>query len=66
MLNHLRFDVFEPQETKLPERLINEHYSRTWGHETTPLRVQGDIEDVSSELTMRVKGCTSWMKRPEF
>ncbi|PRD22712.1 UNVERIFIED_CONTAM: hypothetical protein NCL1_48396 [Trichonephila clavipes] len=48
--HHLRFDVFEPQETKLPVRLINERYSRAWGYETTSLRVQGDIEDVSSEL----------------
>ncbi|GFX54032.1 hypothetical protein TNCV_2336681 [Trichonephila clavipes] len=35
---------------KLPVRLINEHYSRTRGHESTPLRVQGDIEDISAEL----------------
>ncbi|GFX80344.1 angiotensin-converting enzyme [Trichonephila clavipes] len=32
----------------------------------TLLSVKGDIEDVSSELTMGVKGCTSWMKRPEL
>ncbi|GFY30513.1 hypothetical protein TNCV_3522761 [Trichonephila clavipes] len=49
MLKHLSFDVFEPQGTKLPVRLINEH-SRTRGHETTPLMVQGDIEDVFTEL----------------
>ncbi|GFW94783.1 hypothetical protein TNCV_4248231 [Trichonephila clavipes] len=35
-------------------------------HETTPLMVRGDIEDVSSELDNRVKGCTSWMKRSEL
>ncbi|GFU76338.1 hypothetical protein TNCV_285381 [Trichonephila clavipes] len=39
---------------------------RTRGHGTTPLRVKEDIEDVSSELGNRVKGCTSWMKRPEL
>ncbi|GFX54209.1 hypothetical protein TNCV_2338431 [Trichonephila clavipes] len=27
------------------------------GHETTPLRVKGDIEDVSSELDNGDKGC---------
>ncbi|GFV36175.1 hypothetical protein TNCV_233651 [Trichonephila clavipes] len=27
---------------------------------------EGDIEDVSSELGNWVKGCTSWMKRPEL
>ncbi|GFX87999.1 hypothetical protein TNCV_4374631 [Trichonephila clavipes] len=27
----------------------------TWGHETVPLRVEGDIEDVSSELEIWVK-----------
>ncbi|GFU48347.1 uncharacterized protein TNCV_3342401 [Trichonephila clavipes] len=35
-------------------------------HGATPLRVKGDIEDVSSELDNGVKGCTSWMKRSEF
>ncbi|GFV59997.1 hypothetical protein TNCV_1401051 [Trichonephila clavipes] len=53
MLKHLCSDVFESQETKLPVRLINttnEHYSITRGHETTALRVQGDIKDVSTEL----------------
>ncbi|GFY34148.1 hypothetical protein TNCV_2504511 [Trichonephila clavipes] len=35
-------------------------------HETTPLRSKGDIEDVSSELNNGVKGCTSWLKGPEF
>ncbi|GFX89509.1 putative transposase [Trichonephila clavipes] len=34
------------------------------GHGTTPLKVKEDIEDVSRELW--VKGCTSWMKRPEL
>ncbi|GFX77989.1 hypothetical protein TNCV_971441 [Trichonephila clavipes] len=39
--------------------------SRTRGHETTPLKAKGDIEDVSSELDDGVKSCTSWMKRPK-
>ncbi|GFV46420.1 hypothetical protein TNCV_3233091 [Trichonephila clavipes] len=32
--------------------MFNKHYfmARSWGHETTTLRVKGDIEDVSSEL----------------
>ncbi|GFT28630.1 hypothetical protein TNCV_4832151 [Trichonephila clavipes] len=38
----------------------------TWGHETARLSVKGDIEDVSSELDIGVKGCTSWMKHPEL
>ncbi|GFW71221.1 hypothetical protein TNCV_536391 [Trichonephila clavipes] len=50
--SHLRFDIFELLETKLPVRLINT--TNEWrlfqGHETTPLRVKGDIEDVCSEL----------------
>ncbi|GFU26597.1 hypothetical protein TNCV_1837251 [Trichonephila clavipes] len=33
---------------------------------TTPLGVKEDIEDVSSEMGNGVKGCTSWMKRPEL
>ncbi|GFV15349.1 ig-like domain-containing protein [Trichonephila clavipes] len=39
-------------ETKLPVRLINTTNERRLfqGHERTPLRVKGDIEDVSSEL----------------
>ncbi|GFY01209.1 hypothetical protein TNCV_5076761 [Trichonephila clavipes] len=43
---------YELQETKLPLRLINTPNERrlVQGHETTPLRVKGDIEDVSSEL----------------
>ncbi|GFV43955.1 uncharacterized protein TNCV_492801 [Trichonephila clavipes] len=32
---------------------------RTRGHGTTHLRVKEDIEDVSSELDNKVKGCTS-------
>ncbi|GFV19032.1 transposable element Tcb2 transposase [Trichonephila clavipes] len=52
MFKHLRFDIFELQETKLPVRLINTTNERrlVQGHETAPLRVKGDIEDVSSEL----------------
>ncbi|GFU61474.1 hypothetical protein TNCV_2287711 [Trichonephila clavipes] len=53
MLKHLHFDIFELQEKKLSERLVyttNERRLVQWGHDTTPLRVKGDIEDVSSEL----------------
>ncbi|GFW96492.1 transposase [Trichonephila clavipes] len=51
MLKHLRFDIFELQETKLPVRLINTINERRLvrGHET-PLTVKWDIEDASSEL----------------
>ncbi|GFU29697.1 MAM and LDL-receptor class A domain-containing protein 1 [Trichonephila clavipes] len=51
MLKHIRFDIFELQETKVPVRLINTTNERrlVHGHET-PLRVKWDIEDVSSEL----------------
>ncbi|GFX65574.1 hypothetical protein TNCV_5083101 [Trichonephila clavipes] len=53
-------------------RMTDQHYRRTdtssgtLGHEATPLRVKGDIEDVSSELDDGGKGCTSWMRSPEF
>ncbi|GFV21005.1 uncharacterized protein TNCV_2280481 [Trichonephila clavipes] len=51
---HLRFRfvIFELQEMKLPVRLINTTNERRLveGHETTPLRVKGDIEDISSEV----------------
>ncbi|GFT55005.1 hypothetical protein TNCV_2325191 [Trichonephila clavipes] len=55
MLKHLRFDIFELQETRLPLRLINTTNERRLvqgqeAQETTPQRVKGDIEDVSSEL----------------
>ncbi|GFU88211.1 transposable element Tcb1 transposase [Trichonephila clavipes] len=52
MLKHLRFDIFELLETKLPVRLINTTNERrlVQGHETTPLRVKWDIEDVYSEM----------------
>ncbi|GFU86163.1 hypothetical protein TNCV_368211 [Trichonephila clavipes] len=51
VLKHLRFDIFELQETRLAVRLINTTNERrlVQGHET-PLRVKEDIEDVSSEL----------------
>ncbi|GFS74973.1 hypothetical protein TNCV_1396381 [Trichonephila clavipes] len=50
-LSHLRFDIFELEETKLPVRLINttDEQRLLEGHET-PLKVKGDIDDVSSEL----------------
>ncbi|GFY18712.1 uncharacterized protein TNCV_2399341 [Trichonephila clavipes] len=51
MLKNLRFDIFELQETKLPVRLINSTNERrvVQRHEA-PLRVEGNIEDVSREL----------------
>ncbi|GFY24380.1 hypothetical protein TNCV_1014281 [Trichonephila clavipes] len=51
MFHHLRIDIFERQETKLPVRLIKATNEQrlVLGHETTPLRVKGGIEDVSSE-----------------
>ncbi|GFU81976.1 hypothetical protein TNCV_516571 [Trichonephila clavipes] len=42
---------------------LSRHQGRTRSHGTIPLRVKEDVEDVSSEM---VKGCTSWMKRPEL
>ncbi|GFV50333.1 hypothetical protein TNCV_622411 [Trichonephila clavipes] len=43
------------QETKLPVRLINTTNEQrlVQRHETIPLRVKGDIKDVSSELDNR-------------
>ncbi|GFX27900.1 hypothetical protein TNCV_3083231 [Trichonephila clavipes] len=65
MLKHLRFDIFELQETKLPVRRINTTYE--WrlvqGHEITPLRVKRDIEDVSYELD---NGVTRGLLATEF
>ncbi|GFT87874.1 uncharacterized protein TNCV_799791 [Trichonephila clavipes] len=51
MLTYLHFDVFELQERKVPVGLINATNERrlVQGHEA-PLRVKGDIEDVSTEL----------------
>ncbi|GFU77329.1 hypothetical protein TNCV_36081 [Trichonephila clavipes] len=48
MFKRLRIDIFERQETKLPVRLIKATHERrlVLGHETTPLRVKGAIEDV--------------------
>ncbi|GFT53244.1 hypothetical protein TNCV_4233401 [Trichonephila clavipes] len=44
-------DIAMLQETKLPVRLINTTHERRRGQGyETPLRVKGDIEDVSSEL----------------
>ncbi|GFV14312.1 hypothetical protein TNCV_807441 [Trichonephila clavipes] len=53
MLKHLRFDMFELQETKLPVRLNNTEKKRRLVHKArgqvaTPMRVKGDIEDVYS------------------
>ncbi|GFT95655.1 hypothetical protein TNCV_310551 [Trichonephila clavipes] len=49
MTKHLRFDIFDLQETKLPLRLINTTNERlVQEHQATPLRVKGEIEDVSS------------------
>ncbi|PRD23980.1 UNVERIFIED_CONTAM: hypothetical protein NCL1_44958 [Trichonephila clavipes] len=52
MLKHLRFNIFELQEKKLLVRLINttNEWRLVQGHETTPLRMKGDIEDVYGEL----------------
>ncbi|GFU55666.1 hypothetical protein TNCV_1649761 [Trichonephila clavipes] len=68
MLKHLRFDIFELQETMLPERLINTANERrlVQGHETTPLRVKEVSKMFPVNWTMGVKGYTSWMKCPEF
>ncbi|GFX55471.1 hypothetical protein TNCV_267591 [Trichonephila clavipes] len=58
--------------SKLPRHASGEFCATTdltceTGHQTIPLRLQGDIEDVEvGNWTMGVKGCTSWMKRPEF
>ncbi|GFV98221.1 integrase catalytic domain-containing protein [Trichonephila clavipes] len=51
VLKNLRFNIFELQATKLPVRLINTTNERRLiqGHETTPLRVKGDI-DVYREM----------------
>ncbi|GFV42243.1 uncharacterized protein TNCV_3164741 [Trichonephila clavipes] len=50
MLKHLGFNIFELRETTLPVRLINTTNERrlVHGHETTPLWMKGDIEDVYS------------------
>ncbi|GFV97276.1 hypothetical protein TNCV_2037861 [Trichonephila clavipes] len=68
MLKHLRIDIFELQETKLPVRLIN--ITNEWRlvqEHVTPLRVKRHIEeDVSIEMDNGVKACTSWMKCPQF
>ncbi|GFX49424.1 hypothetical protein TNCV_3342021 [Trichonephila clavipes] len=66
MLKHLRFDIFERQETKLLVRLINGDQLKDTGHKITALKVKGDIEDVPVNWTMRVESCTSWMKCREF
>ncbi|GFX26303.1 CUB and sushi domain-containing protein 1 [Trichonephila clavipes] len=53
--------VINGSETKLPVRLISTANERklVQGHETTPLRVKGDIEDVYRELNNGVKHCTA-------
>ncbi|GFX71720.1 HTH_Tnp_Tc3_2 domain-containing protein [Trichonephila clavipes] len=52
MLKHLRLNISDLRETKLPIRLINTINERRLvkGHETTPPRVKRNIEDVSREL----------------
>ncbi|GFV38445.1 hypothetical protein TNCV_4393261 [Trichonephila clavipes] len=70
MLKHLRFDIFELQETNLPVQLINTTNERkvAQGYEI-PLRGKRYFEVVSSELDlMGVKGSNaqSWMECPEF
>ncbi|GFT74595.1 uncharacterized protein TNCV_3776201 [Trichonephila clavipes] len=51
MLKNLNFDIFEPEEAKLPVRVINTTNERrlVQGQET-PLKVKRDTEDVSSEF----------------
>ncbi|GFV93619.1 uncharacterized protein TNCV_1989311 [Trichonephila clavipes] len=51
MLKHLRFDIFEIQETKLPVLQINttNEWRLAQGQETL-LKVKVDIEDVSREF----------------
>ncbi|GFT73916.1 hypothetical protein TNCV_4895481 [Trichonephila clavipes] len=57
LIKHLRFDIFELQETNLLMRLINTTNEwRLFQEHETPLRVKGDIEDVSIELDNGVKG----------
>ncbi|GFW66200.1 uncharacterized protein TNCV_1710991 [Trichonephila clavipes] len=61
MPKHLHFDIFELQETELLVRLINTTNERRLiqghgGHETTPLRVKRNIEDVSCVLDNGGKG----------
>ncbi|GFX20524.1 hypothetical protein TNCV_3488811 [Trichonephila clavipes] len=49
---NLRFDVFELLEMKLPVPQVNTTNEQKLvpGQETAPLRVKGDIKDLSSEL----------------
>ncbi|GFU00872.1 hypothetical protein TNCV_4819991 [Trichonephila clavipes] len=48
MLKHLRFDIFEPQEMKLPVRLINttNKWRLVQGHKNL-LSLKEEIEDAS-------------------
>ncbi|GFX52356.1 uncharacterized protein TNCV_4323741 [Trichonephila clavipes] len=68
MLKHLRFDISELQETKLPVQLINTTNEQrlVQGHETTPLRVKGDIEDVSNFLDNRMLRLHFWDEMPRI
>ncbi|GFW21741.1 hypothetical protein TNCV_2529401 [Trichonephila clavipes] len=67
MIKHLRFDIFELQDAKFPVQLMNTVNGQrlVQRHETTSLSGKEDIEDVSVNWTVWVKGCTAWMKRPE-
>ncbi|GFW24213.1 hypothetical protein TNCV_1847721 [Trichonephila clavipes] len=74
-MNDLSGSSFFPTETGRVDNVelrslrmgASQVFMRTWGHETTPLRVKEDIEDVFSELgEMGIKSCTSWMKHPEL
>ncbi|GFW39883.1 hypothetical protein TNCV_4358781 [Trichonephila clavipes] len=61
MLKHLRIDIFERQETKLPVRLIKATHERrlVLGHETTPLRAESLSEpDEISNLIEEVVNLT--------
>ncbi|GFT40095.1 hypothetical protein TNCV_2171101 [Trichonephila clavipes] len=63
-----RILVLSTAETELPVRLINTTNEQrlVQGHETTPLRVKRDIEDVYSELDNGGQRLHFWMKRPEL
>ncbi|GFU92971.1 hypothetical protein TNCV_2081171 [Trichonephila clavipes] len=71
MLKHLRIDILELQEMKLPGRLINTKNERRLvrGHGGTR-QLRGGRNEISNMFpvnwTMSFKCCISWMKHPEF
>ncbi|GFS81689.1 hypothetical protein TNCV_2706431 [Trichonephila clavipes] len=67
MLKPLRFDISELHGMKLPVRLINATNERRLVQEhETPLRVKGDIKDVSSKLGNGGQRLHFWVKCPGF